>query len=381
MMISRERVLTTLNHNEPDIVPLYFEPTIGFYRKLMNVLGILIPKKVSIGTWTQVPLDSELVTRLNLDIIRIGLKPANEKNVLSTEVSAFRDDWGVEYKKVFYNEQNGFYFEMTKHPLANAKKKDLNYYSWPSVPNNERLLHLQEQVKKLHFNTDLAIITSGIGSLFETAQYLRGQAQWLMDLVSDEDFANSLLSKICEIEVEADKKIIEAVGSYIQIYHVGGEDLGTQRGPLISPNTYREVVKPYHKYRWESAKDLLSKINPDCKLMVHSCGAIYPLIKDFIDCGVDILDPIQPLAQGMEASSLKREFGKNLTFCGGIDIQNLLPFSSPQEVRTETRKKIMELGQSGGYILKPSHFVPDNVPPENIFAMIDSAKEFSVYPI
>ena len=135
-MISRERVITTLNHNEPDRVPLYFEPTIGFYRKLMQVLGIGIPEKLSIGIWTQVPLDSELVTMLNLDIIRIGLKPADEKNALSTEASAFRDDWGIEYKKVFYNEQNGFYFEMTKHPLANATKKDLKHYSWPNVPDN-----------------------------------------------------------------------------------------------------------------------------------------------------------------------------------------------------------------------------------------------------
>jgi len=380
-MNSRERVITTLNHDEPDRIPVYFESTIGFYRKLLSYLGIKTTKKTNIGKWTEVLLDSQMVSTLDLDIIRIGLNPANERNALSTEHSSFQDDWGVAYKKIFYNNQDGFYFEMIKHPLAEATKKDLIYYNWPSVPSDDRILKLKEHIIELYFNTNLAIMTSGIGSLFETAQYLRGQTQWLMDLILDADFAKSLLSKICELEIESDKKIIEAVGPYIQIYHIGGEDLGTQKSPLISPNMYREIVKPYHKYRWRSAKELLSKTNPECKLMLHSCGAIYPFIKDFIDCGIDILDPIQPLATGMEASRLKEEFGETLSFCGGIDIQNLLPFSSTQEVRNETRKKIMELGHGGGYILKPAHFVPDNVPPENILAMVDTAKEFGIYPV
>jgi uroporphyrinogen decarboxylase len=381
VMNSRERVIATLKHHEPDRIPVYFEPTIGFYRKLLDYLGIGAARNTPMGKWTEVPLSSELLTRLDLDIIRVGLRPANEENSLTAEDTHFTDEWGVGYEKIFHGEQDGFYFEMTRHPLAEATEKHLDDYNWPSVPDNDRILALKQRVMELYSNTRLAIMTSAFGSLFETAEYLRGQTQWLMDLVLDADFAESLLSRICELELESDRRIIEAVGQYIQIYHIGGEDLGTQKSTLISPDTYREIVKPFHKRRWKSAKDLLAKINPDCRLMLHSCGAISPLIRDFVDCGIDVLDPIQPLASGMESSKLKEEFGETLSFCGGIDIQNLLPFCSPQEVKEETRRKIRELGHGGGYIVKPAHFVPDNVPPENILAMVDAAKEFGIYPI
>jgi len=156
-----------------------------------------------------------------------------------------------------------------------------------------------------------------------------------------------------------------------------GEDLGTQLTPFMNPDMYREFCKPYHA-QWTEA---VRRLAPNAAIALHSCGNVFPLIPDFIEIGVSILNPVQPKAQMMEPWRLKKEFGKDLTFFGGFDTQDLLPRGSPAEVREGARELIDTYGPGGGFIFCPSHQIQADVPPENVVAMYDAAYEYGWYPL
>jgi uroporphyrinogen decarboxylase len=156
-----------------------------------------------------------------------------------------------------------------------------------------------------------------------------------------------------------------------------GEDLGTQQATFMAPEKYREFCRPYHA-RWTAAA---RRAAPRAKIVLHTCGAVRPIIPDFIEIGVDVLNPVQPLATGMAPAGLKRDFGDALSFLGGLDIQELLPHGTPAQVRDGVRALIDALGPGGGFILAPSHQFQPDVPPENIVAMYDTAREYGTYPL
>jgi uroporphyrinogen decarboxylase len=148
-----------------------------------------------------------------------------------------------------------------------------------------------------------------------------------------------------------------------------GDDFGGQSGMLIDPLTWRSQVKPRIRYMFEEFR----KVQPDIKIAWHSCGSILPIIPDFIELGLDILNPIQPLAKGMEPEFLKREYGQDLSFFGGIDVQELLPMGNPQIIKDEVRRRIEILGKNGGYIIAPAHNIQADTPLENILAFFEAA--------
>ena len=174
---------------------------------------------------------------------------------------------------------------------------------------------------------------------------------------------------------------IEAAGEYVDILRLSGEDLGTQEGPMISLPMFRRLIRPYMEKLWRFAKKKLLEKNPGAKIMLHSCGSVRWVIPDWIEMGLDILDPIQPKAKGMDPFQLKADFGDKLSFHGGIDAQYILPFGTVEEVRQYTRKYIQALAPGGGYIVAPVHNVQGDVPPENLVAMRDAVEEFGYYPI
>jgi uroporphyrinogen decarboxylase len=174
---------------------------------------------------------------------------------------------------------------------------------------------------------------------------------------------------------------MEAVGDLVDIVRLSGEDLGTQLAPMISPRMFQALVQPRFARLWGMARKKIAEKNPNARLMLHSCGNIRPLIPAWIEMGLDILDPIQPRAKGMEPAALKRDFGDQLSFHGGIDIQNILPFGSEQDVINEVRRYLRALAPGGGYIVAPAHNVQSDVPPQNLVAMRDAIAEFGSYPI
>lgn len=176
---------------------------------------------------------------------------------------------------------------------------------------------------------------------------MRGHEQWYKDLINNQEFAHALLDKVCQIQKRIDACCLEAVGAEVDILRLSGEDLGMQDRPLISPRTFRKVVKPHLKELWEDAKASLLAQNPKGKVMLHSCGSVRAFIGDLIECGIDILDPVQPAAKNMNRYELKEEFGEDICFHGNIDIQDVLPFGTKEDITAEVKDAIKALAPGG----------------------------------
>ena len=202
------------------------------------------------------------------------------------------------------------------------------------------------------------------------AQQLRGMERLLTDLVLDKAFVDALFAKLAEIEAEFYRAYLKVVGPHVQIVELA-DDLGSQAGPLISPRVYRELLRDKHAYLVRTIKEEA----PHAKVMLHSCGSVRAFIPDFIAAGIEILNPVQPLAKGMEPARLKAEFGREICFLGGVDVQQTMrgPVGG---VRDEVRRRIDELGKDGGFILAPSHNFGDDVPLDNILAFFETAHAY-----
>jgi uroporphyrinogen decarboxylase len=169
--------------------------------------------------------------------------------------------------------------------------------------------------------------------------------------------------------------LLEGVGEYVHIVETA-EDYGTQTSLLISPETYREMIMPARK----KLNAFIRSKAPYAKIYHHTCGAVSKLIPDLIDSGIDILNPVQPLATGMESAGLKAKWGKILFFDGGIDTQDAMP-GTVKDVEVEVAKRILAFGPDGGYSLGCSNHIQEDVPPENVVALFEMAKELGRYPL
>ncbi len=239
---------------------------------------------------------------------------------------------------------------------------------------------LEERVQKLHDETDLALVGRFNNSIFEQAFLLRGMEQLFMDMALAPEFVFALLDKLTDTAIASIEQGLHACGKYLQILRLAGDDMGHQRGTLISPRMFRGTIKPHFERLYKTAKSLFLKLNPAGKMMAHTDGDVYPFIPDYLEMGLDILNPVQPYVAEMEHDKLNREFGDRLSFHGGIDIQNVMPFGTPEQVRAEAIKVMRALGPGGGFIAAPTHYLLPDVPPENILALRDAVVEFGKYP-
>jgi len=205
---------------------------------------------------------------------------------------------------------------------------------------------------------------------------MQGIDTFLLNMARDPDFARTLLEKIAVYCKQLMGRFLEELGDNVDIIKIG-DDLGTQESLMISPKMYREILKPVHA-------DFISfiKARTKARIFFHSDGDVAPLIEDFIVMGVDILNPIQTSAGSMsDLPSLKKRFGSNIVFCGGIDTHRVLPFGTTEEVRQEVRRVIKFLGPGGGCMIGAVNTVMNDVPPENVLAMVDAVEEFGHYPL
>lgn len=379
-MTSRERVITALEHKEPDRVPISMSITIDAYNNLKRYLGIELEEDLKVGRWTDVPIHPLVAEKFGLDVIWLRMGSPHKKPPQPKDPNKWIDEWGVEWTKT-PRPGGGYYYEMTNPPLKDATIEDLEDYPWPDPYDPGRVEGLREYFRHIHEDTEFAILTKFGGAIFEQAWYLRGMERFFMDLIEAPDFVHALLDKICQVQMGLDEVGIEAAGEYVDILRLSGEDLGTQEGPMISLPMFRRLIRPYMEKLWRFAKKKLLEKNPGAKIMLHSCGSVRWVIPDWIEMGLDILDPIQPKAKGMDPFQLKADFGDKLSFHGGIDAQYVLPFGTVEEVRQHTRKYIKALAPGGGYIVAPVHNVQGDVPPENLVAMRDAVEEFGYYPI
>ncbi len=279
---------------------------------------------------------------------------------------SYTDAWGIELRMP---KEDGYYFDMVGHPLADLTVEDLDSYPWPDPLDPGLTDGLREEARRLSEETDFALVGDPSTSLFERAWYLRGFQNFMIDLMTDERFATALLDKILEIRMAGLGTFLEAVGDYIHVICLG-DDLGQQGGPLIAPPLYRRLVKPRHREVIRFVRE-----RTDAYVFYHTCGSVVEFVPDLIEIGVDILNPIQVSAKGMDPLQLKDRYGDRLSFWGGVDTQHVLPGGTPQEVRKEARRRIQQLGGEGGYVLNAVHNIQPDVPPENIVALYAAADQ------
>jgi len=378
---SRERIIRTLKHKEPDRVPLDIGggPTTTIvmegYEKLKDFLNINEETVLMNKTFRLARINDKVMNILGSDCYPIIIKPPINTKPVEISQDSFVDIWGITWKKVLYKNGSCFYYEVQKNPLAEATIEDLKSYNWPDPYDEGYTMGLKDEVKNLFDNTQYAIIgESGFKNLWELGCMLRGFENLLMDIAINQKFFISLLEKILKINMIVTGRFLDSVGKYIQVFRTG-DDMATQRGLIFSPETYRKMIKPFYRKFYEFIRS-----KTDAKIFYHSCGNITGLLDDLIDIGVDIINPVQVSAMG-NMKKIKKKFGKDLVFWGGIDTQHILPCGSVSDVKNEVRKRIMEMAYGGGYVIASVHNIQPDVPPENIMAMADAAREFGIYPL
>ncbi len=381
MPTHRERVETALDHREPDRVPLGIWMTLGAYKKLRQHLGMPVRDAYPPGstTWSlDVHVEQDLIERLELDVIRIGSSTPTGEGFVEEADGCFVDEWNIRRRRIEF--ESGYYLEIENPPLGEAMAGDLADYPWPDPTADGCWNGLEEKARRLYRETDLAILAQfGRGGIYEQAKYLRGHEQILLDMILNPEFVHALFAKLCEIEMKFNEIGIKLIGKYLTQVRLSPEDLGTMDNLQISPATFREFILPYYQKSFGHTQKLLKAENPRAKLQFHTCGSVYPIINDLIAAGMEIMDPLQPIARGMEPARLKANFGDRLSWWGGIDVQNTLPFGTPEEVAAEVRTRLREMSPGGGYILSSSHRLQPDIPVANILAMYDAAREFGVY--
>ena len=376
----RERVRLASNHQEPDRVPIDFGSTymtsiaVPSYLALEKLLGLS-----AASLRLQTPLSKvvlpreEILRRFRVDTRGIPRPdiPASWRNQIQDD-GTIRDEFGVVWKQP----TGQSHYEFFRGPLeGHPTLSDLRALPLPQDPDAlARFPGYTEMSRHLCEETDYAVMTAIPGGFITWSQFLRGFEGWFLDIAADPGFAESLMDCALELVLAVAGKLLDQVGPYIQIITFG-DDLAFQNGLMMAMPAFRKLIKPRLKRVFDFVRS-----HCNAKLWFHSDGAIAPLIPDLIDLGIDILNPIQVTAAGMDDTArLKKEFGKDIVFWGGIDTQQLLPFGTPAQVRADVRRRIQDLASGGGYVVSAVHNIQSDVPPENIIAMFDAADEFGVY--
>ncbi|HEY60068.1 MAG TPA: hypothetical protein G4N92_05220 [Anaerolineae bacterium] len=383
-MTPRERVRTSLRHENVDRVPVDFLATVEIWQKLVERLNLdnsEIPDSIYYDPkWEAVLRYLKADCRI-LSYDQFFEPPESfikEGTVInwwdalsrSTPNRMFRqvnnegdifDLWG-HHLRVAKN-PTGAYEECVRFPLKKASNiNDIKNYLWPN-PDWWNFNPLQKIIEQLDKYEEYHI-RFRIGSIFEVAWQLRGMDTFLMDLAVDPKIPLYIMDRLTEIYVENTKRVLEKIGDRLDMVYFY-DDVATQNSLMMSKEMWRKYIRPRHA----QLVDVSKKYNK--KVMYHCDGSIYPLIPELIELGINVLNPIQVDAKNMEAKRLKSEFGDKLCFHGGIDVIKTLPKGTPEDVKKEVRERIGELGKDGGYILASTHHIQSNTPIENIIAMYD----------
>lgn len=417
-MNSRERVAKALNHEEPDRVPIDFGASAvtgiaaSAVYKLQVALGLHREgERVKVVEPYQMlgEIAADLREKLGVDCVgleaRKNLFGFENKNWKPWELFDGTPVWVPEAFNtipepngdiLMYPEgdrtappsgrmpKGGFYFDtiIRQPPIddANLRVED-NLEEFAHI-SDEDLAYFERQADYLYRNTDCAIVANFGGTAFgdialvpapflKNPKGIRDVAEWYMSTIIRKEYVREVFARQCEIALANLAKIRQAVGNRVSVIFVTGTDFGTQRAQFISTQAYRELYKPFHKRvnDWVHA-------HTTWKTFIHTCGAVEPLIEDFIDAGFDILNPVQCSAAGMEPRHLKETYGDRIVFWGGgVDTQKTLAFGTPEEVRQEVKERIAIFGRGGGYVFNAVHNIQATTPTENLVALVEALQE------
>lgn len=398
-MNSRERVLCAINHRQPDRVPIDVGGTrqsgiaASTYHQLKERLGISSATRVYDLYQMLADVERPVMERFGADVVGLN-RPAVAFNIRNENWKPWQMFDGTPVKvpdgfeptvegngdlllvddgnPVARMPKDGFYFDrVDKYP--GAAHVDLDGYEPPRLSDQE-LEHYRAQAESLYQNTDFAIVAP-MGPPYELFYGLgTGDFEnWMITLASEPDYVSELYEKLVDAWLDNLRRFVDAVGDRVQILQVN-DDFGTQHSLFLSVDMYRNQIMPYYKRGLDWVHE-----NTDMKVLLHSDGAIFPLIPSLIETGFDILNPVQTSANGMDAQQLKERFGDKLSFWGGsLDCQKTLPYGTTEEVVREVEEHLQVFAPGGGYVFASVHNVQANVPPENVIAMFDTALAFEV---
>jgi uroporphyrinogen decarboxylase len=382
IMNSRERVLRALNHQEPDRVPFDLGGTglstihVTAYRNLRRYLGLpKVEPRVAFTAEQLVLVDQDVADQLQTDVRPVlpGTAPSFEY-VFRDEgaYEAYSDEWGIGWRKP---RDGGFYYDMYHHPLAAVGSLDeFRAYPFPDPLDDGRFATLQSEAEAAAAEGKAVVLLGPCAGIAEIYAWLRGYEEYYVDLARHKDWVGYMLDRLVEWKSAFWERALREVGDLIDVV-VEADDLGGQNAPLLSPKTYRSLIQPRHKRLFSFIKE-----QAPVKLFYHTCGAVRRLIPDLIDAGIDILNPVQISAAGMDLHELKRDFGPDLVFWGGgVDTQRILGTAKPDEIRDHVRQNIEALAPGGGFVFAAVHDIQANVPPANIMAMWQAWREYGWY--
>jgi uroporphyrinogen decarboxylase len=378
-MTSRERVIAALDHKEPDRVPIDLGGT--------QVTTLTTQAYLNLRAYLELPPDpspvladrimdvvyplEDIHQRYQTDFRPIQLRMPDNFDPRENETD-FYDEYGVHWRRASY------YYDAIERPLTNLDSiSEIISFPWPDPTNPGRVKGLRELAKSQFYRTDFALIADiyCLGP-FEGACTLRGYDQFYVDLYEDPRYAQALLDKLTEVAIGFWDVFLNEVGDYVQIV-AQGDDLGMQASTFISPAMIRKFVKPCLKRLYDFIRS-----KTKAKIFMHSCGSVYDILPDLIEIGVDILNPLQRSAAKMDIKRLKQEFGKDLSFWGGaIDVQQVFPIASLNEIEAEAKYSIEVLAPGGGYVFVPAHNIQPDVSPDRIDRLYLSALRYRNYPI
>jgi len=383
-MNSRERILTTLDHREPDRIPFDLGSCqvtgihAAAYRNLRLALGLPeIEIEMCDAVQQLAAIDDELGCRLKVDTR--GLYPLNSHNWQVVEKDAgeywaYQDEWGIIHHRP---KDDGLYFSVVKVPLprSDLTVEDISDFSWPEVGHPQRMAGLRDLAENYRAAGYAVVLKDAFAGIFEFAQRVVGMENLLMMMITDEKVCCALFDKLLELKLDYWQSALTELGDLVDVVTYA-DDYGTQTSQLISPEMFRRLIKPRVKTLFETFAGLA----PHAKRFFHSDGNVRPLIPDFLEIGVDILNPIHIRAKDMQPAALKRDFGDELVFWGGgVDTQGVLPNGTPAEVKDDVRRNIEVLAPGGGYVFNTIHNIQADVPPDNIIAMWEALQQYGAY--
>lgn len=405
-MTSRERVRKVLNHEEADRMPIDFGAmrstgmTAVAYNNLKKYMGMQTETTKIYDIWQQLAEpEMELIERFHGDVVQLhrlapcfgipideykmGTDVEGTPSLVAKDFSPVTNAKGDQLLRdeegtvIAHLPAGGYYYDQVAHPLADAEtKEDIDNRIDFSVMSQREIQWLREEARRLYEETDKAILGEFVGSvIYESGQYDFGYDVYYENLILEKELVHHYNRRRIDMLKESVKLYLDAVGDYIDIIHMG-DDLGTQQAPQISMEMYREMVKPYHKELFQ----YIHQLRPDIKVFFHCCGSIYPFIEDLIDSGVDILNPVQLTAENMDARQLKEEFGDRLTFWGGgCNMTTTASRGSIEDIEKEVKELSGIFKKGGGYVFNQVHNIQNDIGPEKVIAIYDTAYQCGAY--
>ena len=375
----RERLRTALAHREPDRVPLDLGSTqvtsiaARAQRRLRAHLGLPdVPARVSDRVQQLDHVEEDLLRVLAVDTR--GLWPLTARNAPVEERDdgthlSHVDEWGLEYRAP---RERALWYDLATSPLAGGAltRERIDAHPWARGDDPRLFAHLGAEATA-HREAGYAVVLKSVcAGLFEMAQRLRGMEAFLMDLMESPAEAGHLLDRILEVKIGYWRAALAALGDRVDVT-AEGDDYGTQQSMLVSPATFRSVFKP----RLAELVRAMKQGAPDAFVFFHSCGSVRKILPDFVEIGIEVLNPVQTTAAGMEPRALKRDFGKDVSFWGGgVDTQGVLAGGTPAQVADDVRRNLDALAPGGGFVFCTVHNIQADVPPENVLAMVEALR-------